>query len=139
MLPFIQQHPYLTDVIVAIQVDDPQLRSVLYLHIIPDQMNITFTPLDANGTVIDQGVVVDWSMVMPEATWEVKTLNSTTQALPACQSMTGCDGFSVPIATLVRLSPAHGYRIAIFYEVELPASSIVICPGSKQHCYDRHT
>jgi hypothetical protein len=109
----------MTLVSVAIQVDEPQLRNVLTLNILSDYGNVTFTPLNSSGDVIVDALVITWAMVQPYVVWTIKSNGSQ---LPSCDESIGCDGFSVPIEDLVMLSPARGYRIAVFYRVTLPPS-----------------
>lgn len=41
-------------------------------------------------------------------------------SLPACQGVLGCDGFSLPASSLLRLMPAPRYSITMSYSVVLP-------------------
>ncbi len=41
-------------------------------------------------------------------------------SLPACQNILGCDGFSLPASSLLRLMPAPRYAITFAYKVVLP-------------------
>lgn len=41
-------------------------------------------------------------------------------SLPACQNILGCDGFSLPASSLLRLMPAPRYSVTLTYLVVLP-------------------
>lgn len=97
----------------------------LRIQIMPT--DTTIYALDSQANRLSSVPSVDWATIAPYVLYTTKNAfdNScgaagTCNKMPACTSILGCDGFSLPVAALVEIAPASGYEFVIKYKIGLP-------------------
>lgn len=97
----------------------------LRLDIFPG--NITIYALDVLAQRLPGVAPLDWRDIAASTIYTTKNAfddgcgaEGTCLKMPACSSILGCDGFSVPSAVLQERMPANGYEFELAYRIGLP-------------------
>ncbi len=99
----------------------------LDLRLETDYTNLTVRALDTLGDLLPGVQALNWPDVAASVIYTTKNvyddgcgLTGLCSRMPACSSILGCDGFSLPSVILQQLRPANGYQFELSYRVGLP-------------------
>lgn len=110
-----------------------ELRRIYDLRLaVLDNFSVDIFPLSANGLrqfPPDGPQALPYSSIRQYMIYSAKNdfdngcgVAQTCRKLPACTNdptLIGCDGFSIPVAQLVRLMPSNGYQFMLPYRIGL--------------------